>query len=784
MKNEDESKATADELIKLRRKVAELEKSEKRLQQVEEALHESEGRYREIVESVKDIIFTLSQDGMITSLNAAFEIVTGWQREQWIGKNFQPLVHPDDLPLKLLVYQRVFGEKIQLQGFELRILSKSGDYITMEFTVKLQTHNRRVVGYQGIARDITYHKRTEEALQQSEEKYRTLIDNIQDGVFLIQDGKIEFANEAFARMCGYTVEEVIGKDFRELVAPEDLEMVVDRYFRRQAGEDVPKEYEFHGIKKDGIRTTVNINVGLITYRGKVASIGTVKDITERRRAIEQIQEQAALLDKAHDAIIVRDMEHRVTYWNQGAQRLYGWTADEAIGKNADELLYKEEPPSLIEARKNVIDRDEWNGELSQVTKGGREIIVESRWTLVRDSNENPKSILIINTDITEKKTLEAQFLRAQRLESIGTLAGGIAHDLNNVLTPIALSLQSLKEKLTDDESRRLLGILERNVKRGTYLIKQVLLFAKGIEGERKNIRAADLISDAEDFAKETFPRTIKIRTEISEDIWNVIGDAVQLQQVLMNLCVNARDAMPDGGILRISAENLLIDENFTRVNAEARIGPYIIISVSDTGTGIPPEIMNRIFEPFFTTKKPGKGTGLGLSTSLAIVKSHGGFITVHSEAGKGTIFKVYLPAVKAEIRETDDVHQPEPVAERKELILVVDNETQTREMARETLEAHGYGVLIASDGAEAVSLYSSHKGEIKAVLVDMMMPVMDGPACIWVLRKINPDVRLIAVSGSAEDDMLANIAGVVHAFLMKPYTVEELLSTVRRVIDK
>jgi two-component system cell cycle sensor histidine kinase/response regulator CckA len=346
-----------------------------------------------------------------------------------------------------------------------------------------------------------------------------------------------------------------------------------------------------------------------------------------------------------------------------------------------------------------------------------------------------------------------------------------------------MSLQSLKEKLTDDESRRLLGILERNTKRGAYLIKQILLSSSGVEGERKNIRVADLISDAENFTKETFPSSIEIRTDVSGDIWNVIGDAVQLQQVLMNLCVNARDAMPDGGTLSISAENFLVDKNFARVNTEAKIGPYIVISVSDTGTGIPPEIMNRIFEPFFTTKKPGKGTGLGLSTSLTIVKSHGGFITVHSEVGKGTIFKVYLPAVKAKIQETD-VHQPEPVAERKELILVVDNETQTREIARETLEAQGYGVLIASDGAEAVSLYSSHKGEIKAVLIDMMMPVMDGPACIWVLRKINPDVRLIAVSGSAEDDMLANIAGVVHAFLMKPYTVEELLSTVRGVIGK
>ena len=215
MKNEDvNKKQPTDELTELRRRVAELEKSEKRLQQVEEALRESEEGHRDIIESSKDIIFMLSQDGTIISLNTAFETVTGWQREQWIGKNFQPLVHPDDLPLKVLVYQQFFGEKMQMQGFELRILSKPGGYITMEFTVKPQIRDRRVVGYQGIARDITYHKRTEEALQQSEEKYRTLIENIQDGVFLIQDSKIEFANEAFARMCGYTVEEVNGKDFR------------------------------------------------------------------------------------------------------------------------------------------------------------------------------------------------------------------------------------------------------------------------------------------------------------------------------------------------------------------------------------------------------------------------------------------------------------------------------------------------------------------------------------------------------------------------------------------
>ena len=354
----------------------------------------------------------------------------------------------------------------------------------------------------------------------------------------------------------------------------------------------------------------------------------------------------ALLDKARDAIAVRDVEHRLTYWNKGAQRLYGWTAEEAIGKNADRLVYKEESSMLIEAKKSVIEEGEWIGELHQVTKDGKEIIVESRWTLMHDSEGKPKSILVINTDITEKKKFESQLLRAQRIESIGTLAGGIAHDLNNVLTPIVLSLQMLKQKFKDEQSQRLLTILENNSQRGANLIKQVLSFARGVEGERNPLAAKHVIREIEKVLKETFPRSIEIRTDIQKDLFTISGDATQLHQVIMNLCVNARDAMPNGGILSITASNFFIDKNYAQMHTDAKVGSYIVIAVSDTGTGIPPKIMDRVFEPFFTTKEHGKGTGLGLSTALAVVKSHGGFINIYSEVGKGTTFSVYLPLLK------------------------------------------------------------------------------------------------------------------------------------------
>ncbi len=355
-----------------------------------------------------------------------------------------------------------------------------------------------------------------------------------------------------------------------------------------------------------------------------------RDITKRKQADEKIREQASLLDKAQDAIYVRDMENHIIYWNKSAERLYGWTAEEVIGKDASKLLYTKEPPRLIEARKNVIGKGEWLGELYQVTRDGKEIIVESRWTLTHDGEGKPKSILIINTDITGKKKLEAQLLRAQRMESIGTLASGIAHDINNVLSPIMLSLQLLQERFTDDESQKLIGILERSAQRGAGLIKQVQSFARGIEGERKALQVIYPISEIRQIANETFPRNIEVKADIPKDLWTIYGDATQLHQVLMNLSVNALDAMPDGGILSISAENISIDESFAKVNVEAKVGPYVAIAVSDTGTGIPVKIMDRIFEPFFTTKAPGKGTGLGLSTALAIVKSHGGFINVYS----------------------------------------------------------------------------------------------------------------------------------------------------------
>jgi two-component system cell cycle sensor histidine kinase/response regulator CckA len=511
---------------------------------------------------------------------------------------------------------------------------------------------------------------------------------------------------------------------------------------------------------------------------------SIRYAIERKWAEQKIREQAALLDVVTDAILLQDGSHQILFWNKGAERLYGWKGDEALGKNAKTLLSIEADSQLEEALKAVAMQGVWHGELRKVTKEGREIVVASRWTLVRDEQERPKSILTVDTDVTEKKQLEAQFFRAQRLESLGTLASGIAHDLNNILTPILGIAQLLPMKIPqlDERTQRLLEILEGNSRRATDLVKQILSFARGAEGKRKILQVRHPLLEVVQIAKKTFPKSIEIHIDIStQDLWTVFADFTQLHQVFMNLLVNARDAMPDGGILSLSAQNRFVDETYARFHLDARKGPYVVISVSDTGIGIPAELMERIFEPFFTTKEVGKGTGLGLSTVIGIVKSHGGFVTVYSEVGKGSQFKVYLPTLEAKepLPGKDDLELPQG---KGESIFVVDDEATIREITKTTLESYDYKVLTASDGFEAIALYARYKDEVRVVLMDVMMPTMDGVTAIRTLQKINPQVKIIATSGLESNSKLAEMSGTNVIFLPKPYTVQELLQTIQNIL--
>jgi two-component system cell cycle sensor histidine kinase/response regulator CckA len=761
----------------------ELEMQNEELRKAQSELEESRNRYSNLYDFAPIGYFTFDKNGLIIEVNLTGANILGIGRGFLINTPFPLYVAPDNRDDFYLLLRHVFRTRTK-QTCEIKLVNKNKSQFDARLeSLVVQDSEGNFNQCRTAISDITERKKAEEAIRESEERYRSLVESANDIIAMVSpDGIIISLNPAFERITGWAHEEWLGKKFTPLIHPDDLPTAMEVFKHTMNGETMPRS-ELRLLTNSGSYVHMEYLTTPLLKNGEViGNLNIVRDITERKRAEEKIREQASLLDKAHDAIALRNLEQNLIYWNKGAEYLYGWTAEEAIGKNADELLYKGKPSKLIEAEKSVIEMGEWTGELEQITKKGKEIIVQSRWTLVCDSEEKPKSILIINTDITEMKKLEAGLLHAQRLESIGTLAGGIAHDLNNVLTPIMISVQMLREKFKDEQSQRLLTILENSSQRGANLIKQVMSFVKGVEGERKPIQVTHIISEIEKVAKETFPRNIEIRTDIPKDLWSVSGDATQLHQVIMNLCVNARDAMSDSGNLSISAENFYVDESYARMNIEAKVGQYIVITVSDTGTGIPSEIMDRIFEPFFTTKALGRGTGLGLSTSLGIVKSYGGFINVNSEVGEGTKFEVYLPAFKPEIQGAQ-MQQPELPTGQGELILVVEDEGSIREVTWSTLETYGYEVIAAKDGAQAVAEYAQNTDKIKVILMDMMMPVMDGQTSIRAIRKINPEVKIIAVSGLIEKDKLEKAKALANAFLLKPYTAERLLRTIHEVIN-
>ena len=634
--------------------------------------------------------------------------------------------------------------------------------------------------------DITERKEAEETVRESGQRFRQLAENIQEVFWItgVPKGQMLYISPAYEAIWGRTCDSLYAypETWLAAVHPDDRDRVREAADSRQAQGGYHEEYRI--VRPGGeIRWIRDRAFPVRNAEGEVYRVvGVAEDISERKRTDDRLREQASLLDKARDAILVRDFEHRVTFWNKGAERLYGWTAEEVMGRPVFQLLYAD-VTQFDRATNAVLNFGEWTGELRQINKAGSPILIEARWTLVRNGSGQPHSILAINTDITEKKRLEQQFLRAQRLESIGTLAGGIAHDLNNVLSPIMMSIDLLRLTCSDQRTESILGTIETSARRGADMVQQILSFARGAEGQRVLIDPKEIIREMQHLVRDTFPKNIQFHASFSADLPVFIGDHTQVHQVLLNLCVNARDAMPSGGTLTISAGTLAIDENYAAMDLDAKPGAYVEIKVADTGTGIPQELVDKIFDPFFTTKDLGKGTGLGLSTVLAIVKSHGGFLGVQSEPGLGTTFTVCFPAKTSPGGLTAAAEEQMHPRGRGELILIVDDEAAVRAITQQTLEAFGYRVLLAGDGAEALSIYAEHQEDVAAVLTDMMMPIMDGPATIQVLKRMNPAVKIIAASGLNADGSAAKAAGMgVKHFLPKPYTAQTILRTLNNVL--
>jgi two-component system cell cycle sensor histidine kinase/response regulator CckA len=474
----------------------------------------------------------------------------------------------------------------------------------------------------------------------------------------------------------------------------------------------------------------------------------------RREADERIREQAALLDEARDAIVVQDLQRAITYWSRGAVALYGWSAEEAALGKADARFPADSAAALEGAWRSLLETGRWDGSLRQARRDGAEIIVESHWTCLRHADGTPRAVMSISSDVTQARNLEAQLLRTQRLETVGTIASGVAHDLNNVLAPIMIGIGSLKRKVTDDSGQRLLGAMEVSAERGSEIVRQVLTFARGTGEPNANIQPGAVIQGIEKLLAATLPGNVQLELRVPSDLWPLCADPTQIQQVLLNLCVNGRDAMPSGGRLTIEAKNVL----------RADSGRYVRVSVSDTGHGMDAGVRHKVFEPFFTTKK--EGTGIGLSTVASIVKRHGGFIDLESEVGVGTSFKVYLPAAPEQRAPERRVADRPPQGQGRWLLVV--DEASLREMMRETLVAYGYRVICAASTDEALREYIAHEGEIAAVLVNRAMSGLEDKRLVEGLCHRRADVRII--------DSGRNSDGV-------PYTPDALLEVVGQMVN-
>lgn len=515
------------------------------------------------------------------------------------------------------------------------------------------------------------------------------------------------------------------------------------------------------------------------------ALAHVQETARRRDSEAQVREQATLLDKARDAIIATDLEHRITYWNARAEEIYGWPGSEAVNRRLEELHLHADPGRFASARAKLNASGEWRGEFIVRSRDGRTLQVESTWSLVLGADGRPRSILFIDTDVTDRRRMEAQLHRAERMESIGMLAGGVAHDLNNALAPILMAAELLREHVTDPEDRRFVNSIEASAQHGAALVQQLLAFARGSEGQRTSVDVPALLADVRTLLGSTLAKDIELSVETVGTPWPIMAEVTKIKQVLINLCLNARDAMPEGGRIEILAGNTTIGGRHVLSQPGAQPGSYLRIAVRDTGTGIPPEVLGRIFDPFFTTKPAGKGTGLGLSMVAGIIKSHGGFVNVESHVGQGTLFELYFPVRDPAPGTPSGSASPLVTKGRGESILLVDDDPAVCEVFKAVLEHAGYGVMAVGNGSAALAEFDRRPGAFAVVITDIMMPGMNGGEVIRALRARHPRQPVLAISGLMDPEKQAGLRELDPPVecLAKPILPEKLLLALRRVIE-
>lgn len=640
-----------------------------------------------------------------------------------------------------------------------------------------------------LANDVTERRRAEESLK----LFRALMDHSKESIEVVDPVTSRFVdvNEHACVSHGYTREEYLRLTVFDVHPEFSREDFAQHPLRLQKQQRMV--FEANHRRKDGSRFPVEISLNWVSLdRGYIVAM--VRDITERKRGEEALKESEERFRQVVENIaevfwMTNPAKNEMLYISPAYEAIWGRTCESLYANPIAwlEAIHAEDRERVRHAALAKQALGTYREEYRIVRPNGEIRWVCDRAFPIKDETGVDQRVVGVAEDITASKTLHEQLLRAQRMESVGRLASGIAHDMNNILAPIMMSAPLLRMGLPPKDVEKTLATIEVSAQRGADLIKQLLLFGRGVAGERGQVLPSVLIKELLQIARETFPKNIAIKSEIPPSAWHVMGDATQLHQVLLNLCVNALDAMPQGGALTVAVENLRLDDSHLAANPEAAAGPYVRLSVSDTGTGIPPEILDKIFDPFFTTKEVGKGTGLGLSTVLGIVKSHGGFVTVRSADGEGTVFQIHLPAMLEPAQGRASVGALAPPKGSGETILVVEDEEVLRNVLGRVLRQHGYDAIPAANGAEAVALFSRLHAQIKIVLTDLDMPVMDGFGLIPKLQKIDPAVKVIVSTGLAggkepqRRSVTLKELGV-KAIVTKPFMPDKILRTIHSVL--
>lgn len=723
------------------------------------------------IEQAADAVFVTDPYGRYIEVNRQACQLLRCRSEQLIGRTPNDILGPGEDPVDPAALRAYKVGEVTRRERVLRRFDET--LVEVEISSTALTDGR----LQAMVRDISEWKRTQRALKESDDRFRTLMEHLPVGVGLWdKDFRYAYINPVLAAANRKSVEAHRDKTVREVLpeAADQIEAILRKVMT--TGETI-KDLE---IRDPSVRPLDLVRIWSATFfpvygeDQRVTGVGCCAvDFTDRKLAEEQIAEQAAWLDRASDAISVRDLDQSIRYWGGGAERIYGWAMQDVVGETIDRRL------GLVEATVNrllaeTMATGEAHATLAALGRDGTPLTIESRWTLLRGGDGQPEGFLVIDTDVTERKQLQEQVSRIQRLENLGALAGGVAHDLNNLLSPILLSVQHRREQARDADEIECLSLIEASARRGSQMVNQVLSFAKGLGTEFSPVDVGTLISEITSFVRENYPESVRVESRILAPYREVKVNPTQLHQVLINLCNNARDAMSGDGVLTIEVDNHPPRADLSSDQPPVK-GTSIEIRITDTGQGIPEDIRARIYDPFFTTKGPDQGSGLGLSMVKSILEAHDGSIDFETEPGRGTVFRIRLPLA-------DEAPASEDTLPRGQgqLILVVDDEASVLNLIQQTLTGCGYRVVAAQEGVGALSRFAEHQADLRLVILDLKRSNMDRVGLIRSIRRINPDLPILDLGGEEIPGMGGE--GAAPVCLARPFDTSQILNEVARLL--